>query len=63
MNLTELMLQTVMGFIQGRIGQMTLVEMGANEFGSHMAWLRGRQFVYLVEAMARNNPNADTWID
>lgn len=63
MNLTELMLQTVVAFIQGRIGQMTLVEMGTNEFGSHMAWLRGRQFVYLVEAMARNNPDADNWVD
>lgn len=63
MNLTELLLVTVMGFHGGRIGQMTLVEMGANEFGSHMAWLRARQFVYLVEAIARNNPDADNWTD
>lgn len=37
MNLIELLLVSVVGFHGGRIGQMTLVEMGANEFGSHMA--------------------------
>lgn len=63
MNLIELLLVSVVGFHGGRIGQMTLVEMGANEFGSHMAWLRARQFVLLVEAIARNHPDADLWTD
>lgn len=63
MNLTELMLQTVVAFLQGRVGQTTLIELGCTEFGSNMAWLRTREFVLLVEAMARNNPNADAWID
>lgn len=63
MNLTELMLQSRMAFIGGRVGQTTLIELGANEFGSHMAWLRRRNFVLLVELMARSDPSADNWID
>lgn len=63
MNLTELMLQTVTAFIHGRIGPTTLIELGCTEFGQRMAWLRTREFVLLVEAMARNNPDADNWHD
>lgn len=42
---------------------MTLIEMGANEFGSHMAWLRAKNFEYLVQLMNRSNPCADDWTD
>lgn len=61
--MTELLLVSVVGFHAGRIGQMTLIEMGANEFGSHMAWLRAKNFEYLVQLMNRSNPCADDWTD
>lgn len=63
MCLTEVLMQTIVGFAGGRVGPATLIHFGCHDFGSHMAWLRARNFEYLLELMNRSNPDADAWSD
>lgn len=58
MNLIELMLQTRMAFIGGKLGHTTLIELGVVEVGGPFFWLRANSFVVLVERMARSNSDA-----
>ena len=62
MRLTELLLQTVMGFMRGRVGNLTLIELGAAEFKPHIVFARFR-LESLLEKMNQVNPEADNYVD
>jgi len=62
MRLTELLLQTVMGFMRGRVGNLTLIELGAAEFKPYAVFVRFRVET-LLEKMNQANPEADNYVD
>lgn len=63
MRLTELLMQTITGFVSGRIGRTTLIYFGSDITNDPVGWLKAHGYEQILQSINRSNPHADDWVD